>query len=87
MSDMYGPKHIRGPQRRVRKEPSITQRKRRNAFRTCLKFWPSHGQGRTGEEWKNFAIPPETAWNAYLRINLVRAFNGLHVLHLPPRVS
>lgn len=75
---------ISGPQRHVKRAPSAIQRKRRNAYRTCCHHWNVGTHEEDRNTWQLYAVGSETAFNAYLRINLVRVFNGLLVLRRAP---
>lgn len=78
----YG--HKRGPQRHVRRQRSDSQRKRNNAFKTCSIFWKKHFSSDFHDAWQSFAFNKETAYMAFMRINIYRVFNDLSILSVPP---
>jgi len=75
---------IRGPQRHVKRALSAIQRNRRNAFRKCCRSWRVNADSHARDAWQSFATEPETAFNAFMRINLVRVFDDLEPLTQPP---
>lgn len=77
---------IRGPQRHVKRTRSASQLRRQKAFQWCARVWRENATPSVIEQWQNFAVPPETAYNAFLRINLVLRYNNIKIKFppLPP---
>jgi len=75
---------IRGQQRRVNRARSSSQIKRARSFKICCNFWSKMQRPQDRERWKLFAIGNETGFNAFLRINIIRVFNGLPCTAYPP---
>ena len=77
-------KIIRGPQRRIRRTRTPEQQKRQRSYRTCCTYWNVSTTDATRELWNRYGTDRQTAFNAFLSINLVRVYNDLPVLALPP---
>lgn len=80
----YRYKHIRGPQRHVKRTRSTTQIKRSKSFRTCCTYWSNKLTPSDQLLWHITSKQTDTAFNYFLRINLARAFNDLPLLTTPP---
>lgn len=63
---------------------SARQLKRQNAFLRCKNLWMNSISVQDKNRWKYIANFPETAYNAFLRINLMRCFNDLEPYGSPP---
>jgi len=85
----------RSPPRHIRRPPSATQKQRRDAFRRCVHFWHTSVGLAHSLEWQLYAerhpitnrrgkLVYLTAWSAFLKINLYRAYSGVSLLVTPP---
>lgn len=75
---------IRHQSKPVRKTPSTSQLKRRNSFRVCCRFWRKSLTKSQKASWISCTLKGQTAYNTFLRINVVRVFNDLQPLVSPP---
>lgn len=91
----YHPKHITAPPRAIRRPPTPTQRKRRNAYRTCSRYYHNLLTAHQRTLWCLYAFKHPTPTEAgrsihpsgfmvFLRINLTRVFNSQPILPEPP---
>lgn len=75
--------------------PSNLQKKRRNAFQQCINFWNNIVTDTQRAEWQNYAdnhpttnMKGETiiltAYQAFMHINLYRAYNDIDLIASPP---
>lgn len=71
-------------QRHVRKAPSTSQKKRRKSFLYCCNFWSRTLADVDREEWSVKAPGKLTGFNYFLQINIIRDFNDIEVLTVPP---
>lgn len=74
--------HIRQRQSHIKKQRSSKQIRWNNAFTACVNVW----NVLTAEKkstWHKMRERNETNYNAFLRINLYRYFNGLDIISHP----
>jgi len=81
--DKYG-FHVRGPQRRVRSQPSPTQQRRRNSFTAAQNAWKNSTTPQQRRRWLLAAPPPLTGRLWFIKINSIRIFNNLTPILEPP---
>jgi len=88
--------HTQSTQRRIKRQPSAEQKKRRRAWITCQSWIQKNLTAAIMMKWSNYAnLHPKnnklgetirlTWWQAFLSINLIRVYNGLEVLPEPPQ--
>lgn len=87
--------HIQAYYGPPRGQASAAQRAQRNAFRTCLSFWKANITWEAAAYWQQYSnrhpgkskkgiTTNLTAWQMFLKINLVRTRNDLAPNLLPP---
>jgi len=87
--------HVAAMPRKINRQPVVSQRNRRKAFRQCINYINKNTTAQLGDQWEVYAQQhPITnkvscryvmSWRqAFIQINIARLYNNLDIEPVPP---